>query len=143
MRMLPALSLAAAMTFSTAAFAQPETVSVDLSGVSAELAAQLGIDADDLPSSINLSAAIAAEVCGVELETIGATCTAANLTADLTTAIENELDNDDDADNGNSAENSAREFAPGQQEGSARDAAPGQQDGHAKDFAPGQVKKSD
>lgn len=137
MRMLPALSLAAALTLSTAAFAQTETVTVDLSGISADLAAELGLDVDDLPTSIDLSADIAAEVCDLDVGTLADSCVAVVSTAELTAAVESEMDADDGADN------SAREFAPGQQEGSARDAAPGQQDGDAKDFAPGQVKKSD
>lgn len=134
MRKLPLVALAAALTISTAVFAQAETVTVDLSNISAELAAELGIDVDDLPSSIDLPAELASEVCGVEADTIADTCVASVSTDDLVTAI-NELD-----DTGNG---SAREFAPGQQEGPANEAAPGQQDGDAKDFAPGQVKKAD
>ncbi len=134
MRLLSALTFAAAMTLSTAAFAQTDTVSVDLSGISADLAAELGIELDELPTSIDLPADVAAEVCGLDVGTLGESCVAIVSTADLTAAIESEID-----DGGNSA----RDFAPGHQEGPARDAAPGQQDGDAKDFAPGQVKKSD
>jgi hypothetical protein len=134
MRKLPLVAFAAALTISTAVFAQTETVTVDLSSISDELAAELGIDVDDLPTSIDLPPELAAEVCGVELETIADTCVASVSTEDLVTAIE-ELD---DSNN-----NSAREFAPGQQEGPANEAAPGHQDGDAKDFAPGQVKKAD
>lgn len=138
MRKLASLTFAAALTFSTAAFAQTDTVTVDLSGISDDLAAELGIDVDDLPSSIDLPADVAAEVCGADVASLGDTCVAIVSTGDLTTAIESEIDGAE----GNGAENSAREFAPGQQDGPARDAAPGQQDGPAKDFAPGQVKKS-
>ncbi|MBW4653394.1 MAG: hypothetical protein KME20_10235 [Kaiparowitsia implicata GSE-PSE-MK54-09C] len=134
MRKLPLVALAAALTISTAVFAQAETVAVDLSSISEELSAELGIDVDDLPSSIDLPAALAAEVCGVEVDTIADTCVASVSTDDLVAAI-NEMDDSND--------NSAREFAPGQQEGPANEAAPGQQDGDAKDFAPGQVKKAD
>lgn len=49
MRVLSALTFAAAMTLSTAALAQTDTISVDLSGITADLAAELGIDVDDLP----------------------------------------------------------------------------------------------
>lgn len=135
MRKLPLLALAAALTISTAVFAQAETVTVDLSSLSEELAANLGIDVDDLPASIDLPAELAAEVCGVEVDTIADSCVASVSTDDLVTAITEELDDSDD--------NSAREFAPGQQEGPAKQAAPGQQDGDATDFAPGQVKKAD
>jgi hypothetical protein len=134
MRKLPLVALAAALTISTAVFAQAETVAVDLSSISEELSAELGIDVDDLLSSIDLPAALAAEVCGVEVETIADTCVASVSTDDLVAAI-NEMDDSNDS--------SAREFAPGQQEGPANEAAPGQQDGDAKDFAPGQVKKAD
>jgi hypothetical protein len=70
----------------------------------------------------------------VEVETIADTCVASVSTEDLVAAI-----NEETAD----SNNSAREFAPGQQEGPANEAAPGHQDGDAKDFAPGQVKKAD
>jgi hypothetical protein len=135
MRKLPLITLAAALTISTAVFAQAETVTVDLSPISAELAAELGIDVDDFPSSIDLPAELAAEVCGVEVDTIADTCVASVSTDDLVTAINQETD---DSNN-----NSAREFAPGQQDGPANEAAPGHQDGDAKDFAPGQVKADD
>ena len=135
MNKLSALAFgAAALTLSTAALAQTQTVTVDLSGISQDLADELGIEVDDLPETIDLSAELAAAVCDVDLETIADTCVASVSTADLAAAIESDLDSDD---------NSAREFAPGQQEGPAREAAPGQQDGDAKDFAPGQVKKAD
>jgi hypothetical protein len=136
MHKLSAITLAATMALSTAAFGQAASVAVDLSGISADLAAELGIDADDLPTSIDLSAELAAEVCGVELGSIGDTCVATISNADLIIAIEDEIGEGEKG-------NSAREFAPGQQEGEAKDAAPGQQDGDAKDFAPGQVKKTD
>ena len=135
MNKLTALAFGAAvLTLSTAALAQTQTVTVDLSGISQDLAEELGIEIDDLPETIDLSADLAAAVCNVDIETIADACVASVSTADLTAAIETDLDSDD---------NSAREFAPGQQEGPARDAAPGQQDGDAKDFAPGQVKKAD
>lgn len=134
MRKLSAIAFAVAFATAAPAFAQTETVSVDLSGISADLAAALGIDSDDLPTSIDLSADIAAQVCDVDVGTIGDSCVAVVSTDGLISAVESELDED-----GN---NSAREFAPGQQEGPARDAAPGQQDGDAKDFAPGQQKKA-
>lgn len=134
MHKLSALMFGAALALSTAAFAQTPTVTVDLSPISAALAEELGIEVDDLPTTIDLSADIAAEVCGVEIGTIADSCVASVATDDLTAVIESELGDDND---------SAREFAPGQQEGSAREAAPGQQGGDAKDFAPGQVKKAD
>ena len=134
MRKLSVLAFGVALTFSTAAFAQTQTVTVDLSAVSAELAAELGIDVDDVPATIDLSADIAAQVCGIDVETIGDSCVASVSTAGLAAAIESDLGDND---------NSARQFAPGQQEGPAREAAPGQQDGDAKDSAPGQMKKSD
>lgn len=136
MHKLSAITLAATMALSTAAFGQATTVAVDLSGISADLAAELGIDADDLPTSIDLSAELAAEVCGVELGSIADTCVATISNADLIIVIEDEIDEGGKG-------NSAREFAPGQQGADAKDAAPGQQDGDAKDFAPGQVKKTD
>ena len=136
MHKLSAITLAATMALSTAAFGQATTVAVDLTDISADLAAELGIDVDDLPTSIDLPAELAAEICAVEPETIADTCRASISNADLIAAIEGEVDEGVN-------DNSARAFAPGQQEGHARDAAPGQQDGDAKDFAPGQVKKAD
>ncbi|HTO28597.1 MAG TPA: hypothetical protein VL017_08405, partial [Devosia sp.] len=65
---------------------------------------------------------------------LGETCVAVTATDALGTAIEEE-------DEGGSNQNSARQFAPGQQDGPARDFAPGHQDGPAKDSAPGQLKK--
>ena len=135
MNKLSALAFgAAALTLSTAALAQTQMVTVDLSGISQDLADELGIEVEDLPETIDLSADLAAAVCDVDLETIADTCVASVSTADLVATIESDLD---------SGDNSAREFAPGQQDGPAREAAPGQQDGDAKDFAPGQVKKAD
>lgn len=131
---LTSLALAGALVFAGPAFASGETVTVDIAGVTADLAAALGVDVDDLPSSVVLSAEDAAQACGVDLAALGDTCVAVTATAALGTAIE-ELDEVEPS------ANSAREFAPGQQDGHARDFAPGQQDGHAKDSAPGQVKK--
>jgi hypothetical protein len=134
MRKLTILTFAAALTLSSAALAQDRTVSVDLSGISDDLAEQLGLDVDDLPDSILVSAETAAEACGVELESIGESCLATTATDDLESAITEEI---------SAGSNSAKEFAPGQQDGDAKDFAPGQQDGDAKDFAPGQQKKDD
>lgn len=133
---LASLALAGALVFTTPAFAQDDTITVDIAGITADLAAALGIDVDDLPSSVELSADAAAEACGVDVSSLGDTCVAVTATAALSAAIE-------DQDEGGPSENSAREFAPGQQDGPARDFAPGQQDGHAKDSAPGQLKKGD
>ena len=94
------------MTFSTAAFAQTQTVTVDLSTISADLAAELGIDVDDVPATMDLSADIATQVCGIDVETVGDSCVASISTADLAAAIEGDLSDND---------NSAREFAAGQQ----------------------------
>jgi len=135
MRKIAPLTLAAALAFSAGAFAQESTITVDLSGISADLATELGIDVDDVPGSVELSAALAATVCGGTADTVSDPCIAIVSTPDLIAA----LDEDDDE----SAPNSARAFAPGQQDGPARDFAPGQQEGHAKDSAPGQMKKDD
>lgn len=133
---LTSLALAGAIMFAPAAFAQEDTVTVDIAGVTADLAASLGFDVDDLPSSVEVSAEAAAEACGVDVSALGDTCVAVTATDALGAAIE---DQDDNGPN----ENSAREFAPGQQDGPARDSAPGHQDGDAKDSAPGQMKKND
>lgn len=129
MRRVTTLTFAAALAFSTSAFAQGELITVDLSDISADLATELDVDVDDVPTSIELSADLAAEVCDVDVATITDSCVAVMSTADLIAAIE-------DGEN-----NSAREFAPGHQDGPAVEFAPGQQDGPAKDFAPGQVKE--
>lgn len=136
MRKLSLLAFAAAMSTSTMAIAQEELISVDLSGISDALATELNIEIDDVPQTIDLSADVAAAVCGVEVATLEDSCVAITTTADLIAAIEN------DDDDGSINANSAREFAPGQQDGPAKDYAPGQQDGDAKDSAPGQMKKS-
>ena len=139
MRKLVALSFATSLLLSGAALAQ-ETIVVDLSGLRADLAGDLGIDADDVPGTITVSPEVAAEVCGIAVGDLSATCAAVFGSAELTAAIEAELDGDGNG-NGNANANSASEFAPGQQDGDAKDFAPGQQDGDAKDSAPGQLKK--
>ena len=122
-----------------ATFAQDAgLVTVDISGISADVAAQLGEDFDDLPGTIALSAEAAADACGVDVTDLGDSCTAINVTSELTAAVEDSFEDD-----GQGADNSAREFAPGQQDGPARDFAPGQQDGPANESAPGQQKKDD
>ena len=113
-------------------------VTVDISGISADVAAELGEDFDDLPGTIDLSAEAAADACGVDVADLDDSCTAINVTSELTDAVEASFEGD-----GAGADNSAREFAPGQQEGHARDFAPGQQDGPANESAPGQQKKND
>ncbi|HEY8574861.1 MAG TPA: hypothetical protein VIL88_00825 [Devosia sp.] len=133
MRKPAVLSFATSLLLSGAALAQ-DTVVVDLSGIRTHIAGDLGIDVDDVPSTISLSAEAAAEVCGIAVGDLSATCAAISGSAELTAAIEAELD-------GNGNANSAREFAPGQQDGPAKDFAPGQQDGDARDSAPGQQKK--
>lgn len=135
MKKLAALALAATFLTSSAALAQ-EPIVVDLSAISADIASELNIDVDDVPGTISLSADAAAEACGLALADLQPTCVAVSATEDVLVLIEA---NDDE--NGKGAENSAREFAPGQQDGDAKDFAPGQQDGDAKDSAPGQQKK--
>jgi hypothetical protein len=115
-------------------------VTVDISGISADVAAELGEDFDDLPGTIDLTAEAAADACGVDVADLGDSCTAINVTSELTDAVEASFEGDG---NGEGADNSAREFAPGQQDGPARDFAPGQQDGPANESAPGQQKKDD
>ena len=136
MRKLATLSLATSLLLSSAALAQ-DTIVVDLTGISADIATELGLDADEVPGTVSVSADLAAEVCGIAVGDLGATCTATTISADLTAAIEADIDDEDMT----GSENSAREFAPGQQDGPAKDSAPGQQEGHAKDSAPGQLKK--
>lgn len=135
MRKLAVLSFATSLLLSGAALAQ-DTVVVDLSGIRTHIAGDLGIDVDDVPSTISLSAEAAAEVCGIAVGDLSATCAAISGSTELTAAVEAELDG-----NGNGNGNSAKEFAPGQQDGPAKDSAPGQQDGDARDSAPGQMKK--
>ena len=136
MRTLSLFAFAAAISTSSLAMAQDALVTVDLSGVSAELATQLDIDLEDVPETIEVSAELAAAVCGVEIASLEDSCVAIAATTELLAAIES-----DDTDDGVGT-SSAREFAPGQQDGPARDFAPGQQDGDAKDHAPGQMKKN-
>lgn len=136
MRTLSLIAFAAAMSTSSLAIAQDALVSVDLSGISAELATQLDIDLEDVPETIEVSAELAAAVCGVEIVSLEDSCVAIAATTELLAAIES-----DDTDDGVGT-SSAREFAPGQQDGPAKDFAPGQQDGDAKDHAPGQMKKN-
>lgn len=142
------LSMSALALSAAPALAQDDPlINVDLTGITADLAAELGVDTGEIPTAIDLPASLAAEVCGVDagLLTEGDTCIATTITDPLIVDLGGDPDDDGDDDegegNGNASENSAREFAPGQQDGPARDFAPGQQDGPAKDFAPGQVKK--
>jgi hypothetical protein len=144
MRSLFPLAVLASLLTVSVAQAQ-ETVVVDLTQINAELAADLGIETTALPPSVVLTADAAAEACGVDIGTLGDTCLATTATDDIFAA----LDRDDgegevpgDGEGGTPNANSAREFAPGQQDGPARDHAPGQQDGPARDHAPGQVKKN-
>jgi hypothetical protein len=136
MRSLSLFAFAAAMSTSSLAIAQDALITVDLSGISAQLATQLDIDLEDIPETIQVSAELAAAVCGLEVTSLEDSCVAIAVTTDLLATIES-----DDADDGVGT-SSAREFAPGQQDGPARNFAPGQQDGDAKDHAPGQVKKN-
>ena len=136
MRTISLFAFAAAISTSSLAIAQDALVTVDLSGISAELATQLDIDLEDIPETIEVSAELAAAVCGVEVASLEDSCVAIAATTELLAAIES-----DDTDDGVGT-SSAREFAPGQQDGPAKDFAPGQQDGDAKDHAPGQMKKN-
>lgn len=136
MRKLSTLAFALAFASPTAALSQDTIVTVDLWSIGPELASELHLDLDDLPESVELSADLAAEVCGVGLASLGENCVAIISTAELIAAIE-DSEGDGAAANGNSA----RQFAPGQQDGAAKDFAPGQQEGDARDHAPGQVKK--
>lgn len=138
MRKLATLAFAALLGTSTAAMAQDNLVTVNLGGISADLASELGIDYTELPSSIRLSAELAAEVCGIEVGSLTDSCDATTVTTDLVAEVDDELDGP-----GNRNNNSAARFAPGQQDGHAKDFAPGQQDGNARDHAPGQLKKND
>lgn len=133
MRRLIALAFAATLLTSTAALAQ-DTIVVELSGISAELAAQLNVDVADMPSTASLSSEFAAAVCGVAVADLQPTCVATTISAELLTVLE--------AGIGNGHGNSASNLAPGQKEGAARDAAPGQQDGAAQESAPGQVNQN-
>ncbi|GLQ57276.1 hypothetical protein [Devosia nitrariae] len=134
MRKLQAIMAISALALTPAALAQEMTIIVDLSDISADLAAELEIELEEVPTTVNLSPDIAAVVCGVDAGSLADSCIAVTSSAELTALLEDELDGDEDT-------NSAAAFAPGQQEGPARDFAPGQQDGPATDFAPGQVKK--
>ena len=136
MRTLSLFAFAAVMSTSTLALAQDGLVTVNLSGINADLATQLNVDIDDVPETIEVSADLAAAVCGVELTSLEDSCVAIAATTELLAAIES-----GEADDG-AGTNSAREFAPGQQDGPAKDFAPGQQEGDAKDHAPGQLKKN-
>ena len=135
MRKIKAIVFAAALAMPAMAFAQTDTVAVNLSDISADVAAELGINAHRVPDMVDLSAEQAAEVCDLDVETISGSCDAVTSTSSLIAAIEDQ--------DGNASEHSARQFAPGQQDGPARDSAPGHQDGNASDSAPGQVKKTD
>lgn len=134
MRKLQAIMAVSALACAPAALGQETTIIVDLSGISADLATELEIEVEDVPTTIDLSPDIAAIVCGLDAGSLTGGCTAITSSAELVVVLEDELDGDEDS-------NSAAAFAPGQQEGHARDFAPGQQDGPATDFAPGQVKK--
>lgn len=118
------------------ATAQDSLITVDLSGINTELAADLNVDLDEVPETVELTADLAAQVCGIEVSLLSETCVAIVSTADLLLAVQ-----EDQGTVGGSSGNSAREFAPGQQDGPAKDYAPGQQEGATKDSAPGQMKK--
>ncbi len=125
-----------------AATAQSTDVTVNLSTIAADIAAELGIDVSTVPETIVIELDDAAEACGLDPEDFGAivSCDAFSVTNAVLIAIDPDYYDDEDG-NGNGNGNSAREFAPGQQDGPATDYAPGQQDGPAKDHAPGQLKK--
>lgn len=134
MRKLQTILAVSALAFAPAALAQETTIIVDLSGISADLAAELEIDLEAVPTTVVLSPETAAIVCGVDEGSLTDSCIAVTSSAELVVVLEDELDGNEDG-------NSAAAFAPGQQEGHARDFAPGQQEGPATDFAPGLVKK--
>lgn len=155
-----ALALAAG-SFSSAALAQDDaTVMVDVSTLSPEIAAELGIDAHTVPAFVDLSLDAALDACGLDADDFGdiTSCEAFSITADLLAAVEAERDGDGDGDTGDgdvddgeggdedgsddANPNSARDFAPGQQDGPANEFAPGHQDGPANESAPGQLKKN-
>lgn len=139
MRRLSILAFAAGLLASSAALAQ-DTVVIELSGVRADLATQLNVGVGQVPDTVSLSTNFAAQVCGIEdPATLESVCTAVRITPELLTVLQASIG---DGNNGNGNNNSAREFAPGQQDGPAKDSAPGQQEGAAKDSAPGQVKKN-
>ncbi|SMQ70982.1 hypothetical protein SAMN06295905_1923 [Devosia lucknowensis] len=131
MRSLSVLALAATLMTAPAALAQ-DSVAVDLSYIGARLATELGIAPTDLPARVTVSRAIAADVCGIEDSRLGTGCRAIVTSPALLLAVELIVGDG----------NSARSFAPGQQDGPARDFAPGQQDGPARNSAPGQLKKN-
>lgn len=148
-----ALALVAG-SLSSAALAQDDaTVLVDVSHLSPEIAAELGIDAHTVPAFVDLSLDAALEACDLDADDFGdiTSCEAFSITADLLAAVEAGDDGDGDIEDGdgggedgsdNANANSARDFAPGQQDGPANEFAPGHQDGPANESAPGQLKKN-
>ena len=76
MRTISLFAFAAAMSTSSLAIAQDAQVTVDLSGISAELATQLDIDLEDVPETIEVTAELAAAVCGVEDASLEESCVA-------------------------------------------------------------------
>jgi hypothetical protein len=115
MRELQAFIFVSALACAPATLAQEATITVNISAISADLATKLDVDESELPTTVSLSPAAAAIVCGVDVSTLVNTCVAVTTTVELTTQVQREL-------------NSAAEFAPGQEEGDAKDFAPGQQD---------------
>ena len=138
-----------------AASAQQSSITVNLANLAPDIAAQLGINANDVPTYVNLSFDAAVEACGLDSADFGdaTSCDAFSITGDILAAVEAYDDDGDDGTNGdgdgddgeganpNPNPNSARDFAPGQQDGPANEFAPGRQDGPANEFAPGQLKK--
>jgi hypothetical protein len=122
--------------FAGAALAQEETsVTVDLSGLSKDFSGALSVGVGRVPDTVSVSADIAAAACGVDASSLssGSTCTAVTTTPELTVVVEDEI---------SATDNSAREFAPGQQEGDAKASAPGQLEQPAMDSAPGHLKNA-
>jgi hypothetical protein len=85
----------AASLLSVAAYAQQQTVNVDVSGVRDQIAQTLNVPADRIPVSVQVSPAVAAEVCKVSPNLFatqdGANCAAKATSAALNAAVQQRL----------------------------------------------------
>jgi hypothetical protein len=63
----------------TAVSAQEALITVDLSSLHGQIATNLDVEADEVPTTLRLPAAMAADVCGVGAGDLGGSCTATDM----------------------------------------------------------------
>ncbi|GLQ57274.1 hypothetical protein [Devosia nitrariae] len=92
MRKLTSFNFVCALACAPAALAQEATISVDISAISADLATELDVEANELPTAVMVSPDVAAVVCGVDVSSLTDTCVATTSSTELTTQLGSEIE---------------------------------------------------